>query len=210
MSLDLAMAIAGLKREEALAELHRRMEAGGDPLAIVDECRRGMAIVGERFQLGEYYLAELLLAAEIFKEAVAIIEPQLAGSERPDPVGKVVLATMRGDIHDLGKNILATLLRARAFEVHDLGVDVNPDTLLAAVEKVEPDFVGLSVLITTTFDSMKEAVEGLGAAGLRDGVKLMIGGGVTTTALRDYLGADFQSLDASAGVEYCLRVLEQP
>jgi methylmalonyl-CoA mutase cobalamin-binding domain/chain len=204
MTGDLGSGIVALQRAEVIEAIGRRIEAGEAPLALLDECRRGMAGVGERFQCGEYYLSELLLSAEIFKEAMVVLEPHLAcgGSERV--LGKVVLATMRGDIHDLGKNIVATLLRAHGFEVHDLGVDVPPARVVAKVEEVQPDFVGFSALITTAFASMKEAAEMLVRNGFRHGLKLMVGGGVTSPTVRDYVGADFQTVDAMQGVAYCL------
>ena len=204
MARELCTAIVALARDEVAETVGRRLERGDDPLEILDECREGMAAVGERFQAGDYYLAELLLSAEIFKAAVAQIEPHLptAGSEQP--AGSVVLATMRGDIHDLGKNILATLLRAHAFEVHDLGVNVEPAVLLAKVEEVRPDFVGLSALITTCFESMREACRLIDEAGLRGSLEILIGGGVTTPELGEWVGADFQTLDAASGVAYCV------
>jgi methanogenic corrinoid protein MtbC1 len=112
---------------------------------------------------------------------------------------------VRGDIHDLGKNILSVLLRAQGFEVHDLGVDVPPAKIVATVKEVQPDFVGFSVLITTAFPAMRETAQMLVEAGLRDKVKLMVGGGVSSPALKDYVGADFQSIDASEGVSYCIQ-----
>jgi methylmalonyl-CoA mutase cobalamin-binding domain/chain len=208
MSEELSMAILELAHDDVPEMIGRRLEAGEDPLAILAECREGMTRVGQRFQDGDYYLAELLLSAEIFKAAVAQIEPHLPATARDRPAGTVVLATMRGDIHDLGKNILATLLRAHAFEVHDLGVNVEPAVLVDKVREVRPDFVGLSVLITTAFRSMQEARRLLEEAGLRDSLHLMIGGGVTTPELKTWLGADFQSLDASEGVAWCIERAE--
>jgi len=209
MSDDLSMAIVELKRDEVAAEVRRRAQAGEDALAVLDECRRGMAMVGERFQSGEFFLSELLLSAEIFKEAMRILEPYLAQSRAAQPLGKVVLATMKGDIHDLGKNILATLLRAHSFEVHDLGVNVPPAVLVEKVAEIKPDFVGFSALITTAFASMKEAAALLAKAGVRDQLKLMIGGGVTTPAVKEYIGADFQTVDASEGVAYCVEIAKR-
>jgi methanogenic corrinoid protein MtbC1 len=204
MARELRDALVELAREEVAERVGQRLERGEDPLEILAECREGMAIVGERFQAGDYYLSELLLSAEIFKAAVARIEPHLLSALRPQPAGSVVLATMRGDIHDLGKNILATLLRAHAFEVHDLGVNVEPAALLAKVEEVRPDFVGLSALITTSFQSMKKACQLIDEAGLRGSLELLIGGGVTTPELMEWVGADFQTLDAARGVAYCV------
>jgi len=204
MARELCTAIVALARDEVAETVGRRLERGDAPLEILDECREGMAAVGERFQTGEYYLAELLLSAEIFKAAVARIEPHLPSTRSEKPAGSVVLATMRGDIHDLGKNILATLLRAHAFEVHDLGVNVEPAVLLAKVEEVRPDFVGFSALITTSFQSMKEARQLIDEAGLRGSLELLIGGGVTTPEVMEWVGADFQTLDAASGVAYCV------
>jgi len=124
--------------------------------------------------------------------------------------GKVVLATPRGDIHDLGKNIFATLLKAHGFEVHDLGVDVPPETIVDKVKELQPDFVGFSALITTAFDSMKQAVASFEESGQRKDFKLMVGGGVTDGTVKDYIRADFQTTDAMAGIEYCINAVREP
>ena len=148
----------------------------------------------------------MILSAEIFKEVAALIEPHLSRAKPACARGRVLIGTLRGDIHDLGKNILITLLRAHAFEVQDLGVDVPPTLVLEKVKEFNPHFVGFSALITTAFPSMKEAVALLQHIGLRDRVRVMIGGGVTTPAVRDYVGADFQTTDAMEGVTYCLQM----
>ena len=206
MSEELAMAIVELERDEVIDAVKLRAQKGEDPLRIVEECRQGLTIVGERFQRGDYYLAELMLAAEILNGVTAILEPYMANVRPSESLGKMVLATPKGDIHDLGKNIFANLLKAHGFEVHDLGVDVEPSLIVAKVTEVKPDFIGLSVLITPTFASMKQTADMLEEAGLRSQSKLMIGGGVTTPAVRDYVGADFQTLDATEGVDYCIKV----
>ncbi len=205
MSEELAMAIVELKRDEVLDAVKSRAGKGEDPLQILEECRQGMIIVGERFQKGDYYLAELMLSAEILKGVTAILDPYLAKSRPPEPVGKMVLATLKGDIHDLGKNLFASLLKSRGFEVHDLGVDVAPALVVEKVKEVKPEFVGFSALLTTAFAGMKESTEMLVEAGLRNQLELMIGGGVTTPAVRDYVGADFQTVDAMEGVAYCMK-----
>jgi 5-methyltetrahydrofolate--homocysteine methyltransferase len=192
MSDELIGFMTELKRDEALDEVKRMVDAGEDPLAILEALRQAMTLVGERFQAGEYFLAELILSGEILKRAMAVIEPSLRTTRPPDPLGRVVLATLRGDIHDLGKNIVATLLEARGFQVHDMGVDVDPALVVEKVREVNPDFVGFSVLITTAFDHMKEAADLLEEAGLRGQFKLMIGGGVTTAVVKDFVGADFR------------------
>lgn len=207
MSGELSMALVELERDRVAEEVKSRAETGESPIQILEECRRGMTIVGERFQKGDYFLAELMLSGEIFKGAMAILEPYLAKASPSKPLGKVVLATLQGDIHDLGKNIVAIMLKAQGFEVHDLGVDVAPGLVVEKVRETAPDFVGFSVLITTAFDSMKQAAAMLREAGLREQFKLMIGGGVTTPAVRDYVGADFQTTDATEGVAYCIDVM---
>lgn len=207
MSGELSMALVELERDRVAEEVKSRAETGESPIQILEECRRGMTIVGDRFQKGEYFLAELMLSAEIFKGAMAILEPYLASASESEPLGKVVLATLQGDIHDLGKNILAIMLKAQGFEVHDLGVDVAPGLVVEKVRETRPDFVGFSVLITTAFESMKQAAEMLHEAGLRERFKLMIGGGVTTSVVKDHVGADFQTTDATEGVAYCIAVM---
>lgn len=206
MSEGLSELILTLKRDAVLEIVERRLGAGEDPLRILDDCRQSMTLVGERFQQGDFFLADLILSAEIFKEAAAVIEPRLSRARAAQTRGRVLVGTLQGDIHDLGKNILITMLRANSFEVHDLGVDVPPSAVVEKVKALKPQVVGFSALITTAFLSMKEAVALLQEAGLRDSVKVMIGGGVTTAGVRDYVGADFQTTDAMEGVAYCLKI----
>src|SRR4030042_4136683 len=207
MSEELSMAVVERKRDEVAEMVINRADKGENPVQILEECRKGMRRVGDRFQKGHYSLAELLLSAEIFKKAVAILQPYLAKHRPSKPLGKVILATLKGDIHNLGKDIVATLLEAHGFQVYDLGVDVAPPIVLQKVKEVNPDFVGFSALITTAFESMKEAADMLTEAGLRDQLKLMVGGGVTTPLVQAYVGADFQTVDAMEGVAYCMEVM---
>ena len=207
MAEELLAALVDFRKEEVIEAVKSRAKRGESPVQILAECRRGMTIVGERYQKGEYFLAELMLSGEIFKGAMAILEPYLAKDGPSKPLGKVVLATLKGDIHDLGKNIVAIMLKAQGFEVHDLGVDVAPGLVVEKVRETAPDFVGFSALITTSFDSMKQAAEMLHEAGLREQFKLMIGGGVTTSVVKDHVGADFQTTDATEGVAYCIDVM---
>ena len=208
MAEELIAALVDFRKEEVIEAVKSRAERGESPVQILAECRRGMTIVGERFQKGEYFLAELMLSGEIFKEAIAILEPYLAKTSPSKPLGKVVLATLQGDIHDLGKNILATILKSQGFVIHDLGVDVSPNIVIDKVKETTPDFVGFSALITTAFDSMKQTAIMLQEAGLREQFKLMVGGGVTTPAVKEYVGADFQTTDATEGVAYCIEVMK--
>ena len=206
---DLSTGFVELKKEEVLETMKARVERGDDALDILEDARRGMTAVGDQFQEGTLYLAEMMLAAEIFKEAIAILKPKLDQARPPEPVGTVVLATPKGDIHDLGKNILATLLEGQGFEVCDLGVDVASSVVIEKVKEVRPDFVGFSALITTAFAGMKQTAETLEELGLRDTFKLMVGGGVTSPLLKEHVGADFQTTDAMEGVAYCLKIMEE-
>ncbi len=158
MTEGLSDLILNFKRDAVLQTVERRLGAGEDPLRVLDDCRRGMTLVGERFQEGDIFLAELILSAEIFKEVAATIEPRLPRAKPGEARGRVLMGTLQGDIHELGKNIVVTLLRAHGFEVHDLGVDVPPSAVVEKVEQFQPHVVGFSALITTAFHSMKEAV----------------------------------------------------
>jgi methylmalonyl-CoA mutase cobalamin-binding domain/chain len=200
--------IVNLEHEFVLEEVAKRIQEGTSPVTVLDTCREGMSLVGDRFQTGEYYLSELMLSASIFNAAMDVLEPALLKERPAEAVGTVVLATLKGDIHDLGKNIFASLLTAHGFEVHDLGVDVDPEDLVAKVVEVKPDFVGLSALITTVFEPMKAAADILEKEGLRSSFKLMVGGGVTTSMIQDHLGADFQTTNAMDGVAYCMEIVK--
>ncbi len=206
---DLSAGFVELKRDEVLATVAARVERGDAALEILEDARRAMTAVGELFQEGTLFLAQMMLAAEIFKGVMVILKPQLERSRPPEPLGKVVLATPKGDIHDLGKNIFVTLLESQGFEVHDLGVDVAPARVIEKMKEVDPDLVGFSALITTAFASMKQTAETIEEEGLRDRIKLMVGGGVTTDMLRTHIGADFQTTDATEGVAYCLKTMEE-
>lgn len=205
MSQKLSDLLLALDRDAVLETVKGRLGTNEDPLRVLEDCRSGMTLVGERFRRGDFFLAELILSAEIFKDAAAIIEPRLSQARADHSRGRVLVGTLMGDIHDLGKNILITLLRAHGFEVKDLGVDVPPSVAVEKVKESKAHFVGFSALITTAFPSMKQAVTLLQEAGLRGRVKVMIGGGVTTPEVRDYVGADFQTTDAMEGVTYCLK-----
>ncbi len=209
MSGNLVNDLVELKRDEVISTVKERM-VSEDPMAILKECQEGMDTVGKLFEKGEYFLAELILSAEIFKEVANLLDPYLSHStDENKPVGKVVLATLQGDLHDIGKNIFSILLKAQGFEIFDLGVDVPPQVVVAKVKEVQPDFVGFSALITSCFDAMKEAAEEMDQQGLRDSIKLLIGGGVTNETTRQYVGADFQTTDAASGVKYCLNAIKE-
>lgn len=187
--------------EEAAGEA---MDAGVDPgTAITEGIVPGMAIVGDKFESGEYFLSELVVAAEVMKQGMNIINPYLKG-ERLKATGKVVIATVEGDHHDLGKNIVTTLLRAQSFEVVDLGIDVSTDRLIDAVKEYKPDILGLSALLTLTMTNMGEAIEALKEAGLREKVRVIIGGTPVTSEFAEVIGADHRAANALEGVKKCV------
>lgn len=199
--------IVDLDENAALEKVKEAVAQGRDPLSIVEECRQGLQVVGERFDKGEYFLSELIVGAEVFRQAMQILEPMLlAGRGREKPLGKVVIGTVKGDIHDLGKNVVIAMLRASGFEVHDLGVDVPKEKFLEAVREIQPNVLGLSALLTLTFDAMKETVEALAEAGLRKKLGIMIGGGPVDDNVREYVGADAYGRNAAHAVEIARRL----
>ena len=182
---------------QALADLEE------DPFKLIEELRYGMEIVGERYKKGGYFLSELIMSGEIFRDAMSLIEPKVKAAAPRVMLGRVVIGTAQGDIHDIGKDIAATILRTAGFEVFDLGVDVVPQMFVEKIKETGATILGMSALITTSFGSMKETVNILAKEGLRDSVKVIIGGGVTTPTVREYVGADAQTLDAVEGLDLC-------
>ena len=198
MANELALAMADLDEGKVQELVAAGLAAGASPSHLLDACREGMTLIGQRFETGEYYLSDLIMAGEIFKTAAADLAAQ-GGSSGPTK-GKVVMGTVKGDIHDIGKDIAVTMLRGANYEVTDLGVDVPPAKFVEAVQATGAAVVGMSGLLTISFDPMKETVAALAAAGLRDRVKVMIGGGPVTEQVREYVGADALGLDAQAAV----------
>ena len=209
MSSQLTKNLIELERDKVLFEVKERLINGEEPIGIIKECKQGMALIGEKYKNEEYFLAELMLSGDLFKEAMELIDPYLGEkTAEGDIKGKIILVTVQGDIHDLGKNIFATLLKLEGFKIYDLGVDVKPDIVIEKVKEIKPDFLGFSALLTMTFDPMKSIVDKLEKAGLRDNLKIMVGGGITNMLVKDYIGADFQTVDAMEGVQYCLELIK--
>jgi len=200
---ELQSNLIALKKAEVLEEVKVRAAKGEDPAMILIEGQEAMKIIGDKFQSGEFFLAELILSSVIFKGIAAELKPYLGESGSQKMVAKIIVVTLKGDIHDIGKDLFGDLLRARNFEVIDLGVDVHPSVVVEKVREVKPDFLGFSALMTTTFKVMNETAKMLEEEGLKSGLELMIGGGVTTSQVKEMVGADFQTLDAMEGVNYC-------
>lgn len=176
--------------------------------AITQGMAKGMSMVGEKYEAGEYFLSELIMAGEVMREGTKILEPHLKKAEIKK-LGKVVLATVKGDIHDIGKNIVATLLDATGFEVVDLGVDVPAERFLEAVRTQKPDIVAMSALVTTTMPEMKNVIKELVKAGQRRKVKVIVGGAPLTEGYAEIIGADAYAPDVLAGVDICKRWVSQ-
>ncbi len=198
-------AIVGMREQEAIELATARLEAGGEPLEILDVCKEAMDVVGRNFEEGEFFIPELVMAGEILAQITAVVKPRVgesadgAGERR----GTVLLGTVHGDVHDIGKNIVGFMLDVNDFEVCDLGVDVAPERFIEAIEEHSPDVVALSGFLTLSFESMKNTIEAIAKAGLRDSVKIMIGGGQVDEVILEHTGADSFGANAMSAVTLC-------
>lgn len=205
----IAEALIELEEENTLRLVRETLSRGEKtPLSILQTCQQAMRVIGERYERQEYYLSALILAGEIFKEVLDLVRPEHDQPLTGEPLGAIVLGTVAGDIHDIGKNIFGTTLRGFGFFVIDLGVDVSPERFLQEVRQSRPDIVCLSGLITTAFHSMKATVEALRAHESELGYvpPVVLGGGTVDEAVCRYAGADSWSTDAMEGVRICQRL----
>jgi len=200
MAQDLVNTLADLKEQEAIEIVKDRLDAGEDPLKILEDARKGMEIVGNRFASSEYFIPDLVYSGEILKEVTELVKPKITKAAESKKLGKIVFGTVAGDIHDIGKDIVVFMLDINGFEVHDLGVDVPAQKFVDKIKETDAPVVGLSGFLTLAFDSMKETVDAIKTAGLRDKVKVMIGGGQMSDEIKNYTGADAYGKDAMAGV----------
>lgn len=203
---SLVRAIVDLDEQAALKRVEEELNAGVDPVEILERCREGMSIVGERFEKGEFFLSEMIMAAEIFTQIMDSIRPRLRRSVTGN-LGKIVIGTVDGDVHDIGKNIAIVLLEAEGFEVVDLGVDVPPHKFVEAIIEHEPDIVGLSSLLTVAIESTKQTIDAITEAGLRDKVRIIVGGGRMDEHAREYVKPDAATDNAAQGVRLCKQLL---
>jgi dimethylamine corrinoid protein len=198
----MAQSVMDCEPEDAERLALQAVEQGIDPLEAINQgFVVGLNYVGERFSCGDMFLPELVAAGEAMKAAIAVLEPEMArrGSER-QVLGKVVLGTVKGDIHDIGKTLVGTLLAASGFQVHDLGVDVPIEKFVQVARQVNADIVGLSALLTTTMETQRDVIEALEDTGMRPGVKVMVGGAPVTSGWAEEIGADGFSEDAVGAV----------
>lgn len=204
-SAALITAVSDLQEETALALVRHRLEAGEDSLLIIEDCQEGMRQVGLRYERSEYYLAGLVMAGEIFSQVMELLRPSIEGQISERASGCILLGTVKGDIHDLGKNIVNMLLSCHNFAVHDLGVDVAPDRFAQKAAQVRPHMVGLSGLLTSAYDAMRETVGLLRAQGYQG--PIIIGGGQISQEVCEFVGADYWTTDGVAGAELCKQLM---
>jgi 5-methyltetrahydrofolate--homocysteine methyltransferase len=205
MAGDLVKAIADLHEEEALGIVEARLAAGEAPTKILADSRSAMEIVGKRFENKEYFIPDLIYSGEILREISEVVKPKLKQADEIKRLGKVVIGTVAGDIHDIGKNIVTFMLDINGFEVYDLGVDIPPERFVEKIQETKAEIVGLSGFLTLAYESMKETIDAIREAGLRDKVKLMIGGGQINDEIRKYTGADAYGPDAVSAVSLAKR-----
>lgn len=208
MDDSLAKNISDLEAQLALEEVNARLGRGDDPVAILTECRQGLDDIGRRFETGEYFIADLVFAASIFKNIMVLLGPELArNAVSQEKAGKVAIATVKDDIHDIGKNLVAAMLDAAGFEVLDLGVDVTAGAICDCIEQHAPDVVALSCLLTTTVESMENTIAVVTQRGLRDRVKILVGGFPLYPELAVAIGADAYGDSATDAVTKCREIL---
>jgi methanogenic corrinoid protein MtbC1 len=201
MSAELKEALIELREGDALRITDELLAGSTDPLVIVSSCKEAMDVIGQRFANGEAFIPELIMAGEIMQAITAKVTPRLAAQAESDKLGSVVVCTVEGDVHDIGKDIVATMLHIGGFEVIDLGVDVPVKTVVDKVREVRPNVLGLSGLLTVAFESMKATVGAIDEAGLRDGLKIMLGGAPVNEDVRVFAGADGWAKDAVGAVD---------
>ncbi len=207
MKNEITLKMADLEEDDLLALVKKELDGGTDPMELFDACRKGMVSVGDRFDTGEYFVADLMMAGEIFKQVNVILKPVLKGKSGEEK-GEIVLGTVNGDVHDIGKDLVVIMLQANGFKVHDMGVDVPPEQFVAKIKETGAGILGLSGLITSAYDGMKNTVKALNDAGLRDTVKVIIGGGMCSSEVQLYTGADAWGKDANAAVTLCNQFTE--
>jgi len=203
MSKELIDAVVDMREEDATKIAENLLNSGADPLSLLDDCREALGIIGSRFAAGECFVPELILAGEMLRAVGNLVKPRIEGKSSaaaPKKLGKVVFGTVEGDIHDIAKDIVEFMLEVNGFEVIDLGVDVPVAKFVEAVKEHKPQVVGLSGFLTLAYDPMKNTVQALKDAGLRDSVKIMIGGGQMDDQVAAYAKADAYGKDAMAAV----------
>lgn len=211
MYQKLAQAVIDGEPEDAEALAKQALDQGLDPLTCINEgLTKGIQKVGELFASGEYFLPELIIGAEAMKQALAVLEPAMVGDQSREVVGRVVLGTVEGDMHEIGKTLVGTMLTANGFQVYDIGVDRTAADFVQAVRENEADIVGASALLTTTMLQQKKLIEALEEANLRDKVQVMVGGAPVTESFAAEIGANGYAEDAISAVDLAFRLIDAP
>jgi methanogenic corrinoid protein MtbC1 len=195
--------MADLMEDETIAMVKELVSSGTDPMSILDDASSAMALVGKRFETGEYFIPDLMMAGEILKGISDIVKPLLEKEGPAKKKGKVLIGTVAGDIHDIGTDIVQFMLDVSGYDVLNIGIDVPVPTFVEKIKEFKPAVVGLSGFLTLAFDSMKKTVEAIEEAGLRKDIKIMIGGGQMDDEIRKYVKADAYGKDAMAAVTLC-------
>jgi len=198
---ELTTAVAALREKEALALVDRLLAEGADPVGIIDACKQAMDIIGERFAAGQAFIPELIMAGEIMRAITAKVTPHLSGAPGAAKRATIVLGTVKGDIHDIGKDIVATMLDIAGFDVVDLGVDVPEVRFVETARERQAQIIAMSCLLTSALEAMKRTVAAAAEAGIRGEVRIMVGGAPITEQVVAYTGADGWGKDAVAAVE---------
>ncbi|SHH74498.1 corrinoid protein [Desulfosporosinus lacus] len=185
----------------------KMIDNGNDPLEIINQgLMAGMNVVGVRFKAGDMYVPEVMMSAKAMSTGIELLKPLIADKDMPT-AGKVVIGTVKGDLHDIGKKLVVMMMESAGFEIIDLGVDIDPAAFVKAVKEHSPQAIGLSALLTTTMLSMKDTIEALKEEGLRDSVKVVIGGAPISQSFADEIGADGYAADAASATELCRRII---
>jgi methanogenic corrinoid protein MtbC1 len=202
MSQELVNLVVDMQEDEAVKLAEKLLKEGADPLGLLDDCRTALGIIGDKFASGECFVPELILAGEMLRQIGAMVKPRISGGSgaQQKKLGKIVFGTVEGDIHDIAKDIVVFMLDINGFDVLDLGIDVPVAKFVEAVRTFKPQVVGLSGFLTLAYDPMKNTVQALVDAGLRDSVKVMIGGGQMDDQVAAYAKADAYGKDAMAAV----------
>uniref|UniRef100_A0A7C2V9V5 Cobalamin-binding protein n=1 Tax=Ignisphaera aggregans TaxID=334771 RepID=A0A7C2V9V5_9CREN len=215
MSVDEILAkirdsLANLDLDGTIKYVEEALNKGIDVVTVIEKgLSEGMKIVGERYERGEYFVADMIMAAEIFNEVMGILKPRILESKGEiKHVGRVVIGTVYGDIHDIGKNLVIAILEANGFEVIDLGVDVPVEKFVEAVRQYKPEILGMSALLTSTMVHMKDVIDALKREGLRDKIKVIVGGAPLTEEFAKSIGADAYAENAFKAAEVCKRLVE--
>jgi corrinoid protein of di/trimethylamine methyltransferase len=211
MHQKLTQALIDGEPEDAEALAREALSQGLDPLECITQgLTPGIQQVGKLFASGEYFLPELIIGADAMKAALDVLEPMLIGDQKRHVVGRVVLGTVEGDLHEIGKTLVGTMLTANGFQVTDIGVDKTTEEFIAAIKEADADIVGASALLTTTMLQQKKLIKALKDAGLRDKVKVLIGGAPVTESYAKEIGADGYAEDAISSVDMAFRLIDAP